>query len=171
MKIPWRRKWQPTPLFLPEKFHGQNMTERLSTGKGKITDSRLAIKCQVFYLATKYHYTAISITPSYHCSHIHTPKLLKIIHIVTGEMICRDPKEKQSLCKQSCHSYLLFSMEAHVFLRNSSCCLEVRFSIVKQSGKICPSSSFSGSVSNRSNRKSSFIYTGFVLSCWSKGNE
>ena len=22
-KIPWRRKWQPTPLFLPEEAHGQ----------------------------------------------------------------------------------------------------------------------------------------------------
>ena len=22
-KIPWRRKWQPTPVFLPAKFHGQ----------------------------------------------------------------------------------------------------------------------------------------------------
>ena len=22
-KIPWSRKWQPTPLFLPRKFHGQ----------------------------------------------------------------------------------------------------------------------------------------------------
>ena len=22
-KIPWRRKWQPTPVFLPEEFHGQ----------------------------------------------------------------------------------------------------------------------------------------------------
>ena len=22
-KIPWRRKWQRTPVFLPEKFHGQ----------------------------------------------------------------------------------------------------------------------------------------------------
>ena len=21
-KIPWRRKWQPTPVFLPGKFHG-----------------------------------------------------------------------------------------------------------------------------------------------------
>ena len=24
-KIPWRRKWQPTPVFLPEKFHGQRI--------------------------------------------------------------------------------------------------------------------------------------------------
>ena len=23
MKIPWRRKWQPTPVFLPQKSHGQ----------------------------------------------------------------------------------------------------------------------------------------------------
>ena len=44
-KIPWRRKWQPTPVFLPGKFHGQrrlvghstqghtelDMTEQLST--------------------------------------------------------------------------------------------------------------------------------------------
>ena len=22
-KIPWKRKWQPTPVFLPGKFHGQ----------------------------------------------------------------------------------------------------------------------------------------------------
>ena len=22
-KIPWRRKWQPTPVYLPGKFHGQ----------------------------------------------------------------------------------------------------------------------------------------------------
>ena len=22
-KMPWRRKWQPTPVFLPEKSHGQ----------------------------------------------------------------------------------------------------------------------------------------------------
>ena len=22
-KIPWRKKWQPTPVFLPEESHGQ----------------------------------------------------------------------------------------------------------------------------------------------------
>ena len=22
-KIPWRGEWQPSPVFLPEKFHGQ----------------------------------------------------------------------------------------------------------------------------------------------------
>ena len=29
-KIPWRRKWQPTPVFLPRKFHEQ----RSLTGNG-----------------------------------------------------------------------------------------------------------------------------------------
>ena len=43
-KIPWRRPWQPTPVFLPGEFHGQrspmsyspwghkelDMTERIS---------------------------------------------------------------------------------------------------------------------------------------------
>ena len=24
-KIPWRREWQPTPVFLPEKSHGQRI--------------------------------------------------------------------------------------------------------------------------------------------------
>jgi len=24
-KIPWRRKWQPTPVFFPGKFHGQGL--------------------------------------------------------------------------------------------------------------------------------------------------
>ena len=23
VSIPWRRKWQPTPVFLPEESHGQ----------------------------------------------------------------------------------------------------------------------------------------------------
>ena len=26
-KIPWRRKWQPTPVFLPGKCHGQRNLE------------------------------------------------------------------------------------------------------------------------------------------------
>ena len=52
-KIPWRKKWQPTPVFLPEKSHGQrslvgdspwgckesDMTEQLSTQANAETDS------------------------------------------------------------------------------------------------------------------------------------
>ena len=49
-KIPWRRKWQPAPVFLLGKFHGQrnlvgyspwghkdlDTTERLSTTAGSL---------------------------------------------------------------------------------------------------------------------------------------
>ena len=31
-KIPWRRKWQPTPLFLPGKFHGERSLAGYSPG-------------------------------------------------------------------------------------------------------------------------------------------
>ena len=30
-KIPWRRKWQPTPVFLPGEFHGQRSLARYSS--------------------------------------------------------------------------------------------------------------------------------------------
>ena len=29
-KIPWRREWLPTPVFLPEEFHGQRNLEGYS---------------------------------------------------------------------------------------------------------------------------------------------
>ena len=37
-KIPWRRKWQPTPVFLPRKFHGQRSLVGYSPWGSKETD-------------------------------------------------------------------------------------------------------------------------------------
>ena len=34
-KIPWRRKWQPTPVFSPGKFHGQEEPGGLVQGVTK----------------------------------------------------------------------------------------------------------------------------------------
>ena len=34
-KIPWRRKWQPTPVFLPGKSHGQRSLQALAHGVAK----------------------------------------------------------------------------------------------------------------------------------------
>ena len=34
-KIPWRRKWQPTPVFLPENSHGQRSLAGCSLWPGK----------------------------------------------------------------------------------------------------------------------------------------
>ena len=37
-KIPWRRKWQPAPVFLPEKSHGQTDLEGYSPWGRKESD-------------------------------------------------------------------------------------------------------------------------------------
>ena len=37
-KIPWRRKWQPTPVFLLRKSHGQRSLECYSPWGGKELD-------------------------------------------------------------------------------------------------------------------------------------
>jgi len=35
-RIPWRRKWQPTPVFLPGKSHGQgSLTDYIPWGYKK----------------------------------------------------------------------------------------------------------------------------------------
>ena len=38
-KIPWRRKWQPTPVFLPGKFRGQRILVGYSLGGCKELDT------------------------------------------------------------------------------------------------------------------------------------
>ena len=35
VKIPWRRKWQPTPAFLPGKFHGRGAWWAIVQGVAK----------------------------------------------------------------------------------------------------------------------------------------
>ena len=37
-RIPWRRKWQPTPVFSPGKFHGQRSSAGYSPGGRKDSD-------------------------------------------------------------------------------------------------------------------------------------
>ena len=38
-KIPWRRKWQPTPVFLPEKLHKQRILEGYCPWSSKELDT------------------------------------------------------------------------------------------------------------------------------------
>ena len=38
-KIPWRRKWQPTPVFFPGKFHGQRSLVGYSPWGGRESDT------------------------------------------------------------------------------------------------------------------------------------
>ena len=38
-KIPWRREWQPTPVFLPGEFHGGRSLARHSLRGHKESDT------------------------------------------------------------------------------------------------------------------------------------
>ena len=38
-KIPWRRKWQPAPVLLPGKFHGQRSLVGYSSKGSKESDT------------------------------------------------------------------------------------------------------------------------------------
>ena len=54
-KIPWRRAWQPTPVFLPGKFHGQRSLRGYSPwGRKKSAllshkHSHLSAQCSFFH--------------------------------------------------------------------------------------------------------------------------
>ena len=50
-KIPWRRAWQPTPIFLPEESHGQRSLAGCSPRLGKDLDmtERLTHTCFFSY--------------------------------------------------------------------------------------------------------------------------
>ena len=42
-KIPWRREWQPTPVFLLEEFHGQKPGELRSMGMQNVRQDWMII--------------------------------------------------------------------------------------------------------------------------------
>ena len=52
-KIPWRREWQPTPILLPEKSHGQRSLASYSPWGSQRVGHDLAIKQQQ---STSEHY-------------------------------------------------------------------------------------------------------------------
>ena len=48
-KIPWKRKWQPIPVFLPEKSHGQRSLEGYSPWSNKQLDATYQLSTQKVY--------------------------------------------------------------------------------------------------------------------------
>jgi len=45
--IPWRRAWQPTPVFLPGKFHGQRSLAGYSLWGHKESDTTKQLSIRV----------------------------------------------------------------------------------------------------------------------------
>ena len=42
-RFPWRREWQPTPVFLPREFHGQRSLVGYSPWGHKESDTTLPV--------------------------------------------------------------------------------------------------------------------------------
>ena len=60
-KIPWRRKWQPTPAFLPGKSRGQRSLVGYSPWGCKRVEHNLVTKEQQQYLPRHIIYTHIQL--------------------------------------------------------------------------------------------------------------
>ena len=56
-KIPWRRKWQPTPIFLPGESHGLRCYVGFSPGVASRGDSLVAV-CKIFIARVSSCFTA-----------------------------------------------------------------------------------------------------------------
>ena len=49
-KIPWRRKQQPTPMFLPGKSHGQRLLEGYSPWGCRVQHDLVSMRTTLSYL-------------------------------------------------------------------------------------------------------------------------
>ena len=66
-KIPWRRKWQPTPVFLPEKSHGLGILVSYNLKGHKESDTAERLNMQAKHRKTACWFIA-DIKPSpFHC--------------------------------------------------------------------------------------------------------
>ena len=52
-KIPWRREWQPTPVFLPGESHGQRSLVRYCSQGGKESDMTEVTQHSILHALTE----------------------------------------------------------------------------------------------------------------------
>ena len=70
-KIPWRRKWQPTPVFLPVESHGRRSLAGYSSKDHKKVEHNLATKQQQYTYSYKHIHEYIYIN-TYICKTPHS---------------------------------------------------------------------------------------------------
>ena len=87
-KIPRRRKWQPTPVFLPQKSHGKRCLEGYSSWGQQRVGHNLATKQQVLY----WHFTFLMV----HCCSL--PFFLSFKELIAFMM--KDKRQPHRLPKE-----------------------------------------------------------------------
>ena len=70
-ETPWRRKWQPTPVFLPGKFHGQRNVAGYSPwgGKETATTEHISTNGETMETVRDFIFLDSKITVDGDCSH------------------------------------------------------------------------------------------------------
>ena len=97
-KVLWRREWQPTPVFLPEEFHGQRSLAGPSPWGHKQSDTteRLTYTFTLYHVAERKHQTPNTlILPPTHLKHasfsnftiITKPQLFQLQNHLSSELI------------------------------------------------------------------------------------
>ena len=61
-KIPWRREWLPTPVFLPGELHGQRNLVGYSPWDGKESDTaeQLTLNFRGFIIDLNFHWLVLN---------------------------------------------------------------------------------------------------------------
>ena len=96
-KIPWRRKWQPTPVFLPGKFHGQRSLEGYSPWGRKESDmtERLTLHlleqlltCKIFvYFDLRFSLVTFNTLPNFRYKRFNYEIINIVNHCITNAFI------------------------------------------------------------------------------------
>ena len=107
-KIPWRRVWQPTPVFLPGESHGQSLegyspwgrkesdtTEQL-TDAHKITSSTLASQWSLFSLTSGQFHSWLPFC--YAFPHLVIPSQVSLWFFKYSAQVLLSQRESQGPC-------------------------------------------------------------------------
>ena len=113
-KIPWRRKWQPTPVFLPGESHGQRSLEGYSPRRCKELDK-----------TERLHFT--------HLGGSVGPHFLKILYLLIGLLVKSSSCVIESI--QCVHSHSWTRPEPRVVKHSSH--LTCAFPAEAEPGDLC----------------------------------
>ena len=121
-KIPWRKEWQPTPVFLPREFHGQRNLVGYSPWNCKESDmtERLTLSLFFRHSKAKFKINHESNSPEFHflnCVEIKRmeyPNFLETKNTIKATLSSFVPHFHACLCLPSAGEYSFSKMHCEI---------------------------------------------------------
>ena len=113
-KIPWRRKWQPTPVLLPGKSHGERSMAGYSPwGRKTLSNSSTAVRVRSWARDWENGYRVTSPYPGRSAVHLGSHHVKKQIWQIEHMSLPLFPSETHKNCSEICffeykHSWLFW---------------------------------------------------------------